>query len=51
MPVTARGTQLTYNEACDLAMRDMYRAFHVVASDIMMPLAAHEIAAVIDFYS
>jgi hypothetical protein len=50
MPVTPRAAQITYNEACELAMRNMYRAFHVVASDIMMPLTAHETAAVIDFY-
>ncbi len=48
-PVTPSTAPITYNEACDLALRDMYRAFHAIASDIKMPLTVHEIAAVMDF--
>ena len=49
MPVTQQTPPISYNEACDLAMRDMYRAFHAIASDITTPLTVHEIAAVMDF--
>lgn len=47
--VTAQTPAITYNAACDLAMRDMYRAFSAIASDITAPLTVHEIAAVMDF--
>jgi lysozyme len=47
--VTAQTPPITYNDACDLAMRDMYRAFHAIACDITAPLTVHEIAAVMDF--
>jgi len=49
VPVTPQTPAISYNEACDLAMRDMYRAFHAIASDITVPLTVHEIAAVMDF--
>jgi lysozyme len=49
LPVTCRTPPITYGEACNLAMRDMYRAFHTVALDITAPMTMHEIAAVMDF--
>jgi lysozyme len=47
--VTAVTPAISYNDACDLAMRDMYRAFHAIASDITVPMTVHETAAVMDF--
>ncbi len=49
MPVTPETPAISYNEACDLAMRDMYRAFHTIAAEIAAPMTVHEIAAVMDF--
>jgi lysozyme len=48
-PVTSQTPPISYDEACDLAMRDMYRAFQAIAGDISVPMTVHEIAAVMDF--
>lgn len=48
-PITPETPPISYDEACDLAMRDMYRAFQVIESDITAPMTLHEIAAVMDF--
>jgi lysozyme len=48
-PVTPQTPAISYSDACDLAMRDMYRAFQAIAGDIAAPLTMHEIAAVMDF--
>jgi lysozyme len=48
-PVTCQTPAISYSDACDLAMRDMYRAFQVIAGEIAAPMTVHEIAAVMDF--
>jgi lysozyme len=47
--VTPQTPSISYSVACDLAMRDMYRAFQAIGSDITAPMTMHEIAAVMDF--
>jgi lysozyme len=49
MPVTPQTPAISYSDACDLAMRDIYRAFQAIAGDIAAPMTLHEIAAVMDF--
>jgi len=48
-PVTSETPAISYSDACNLAMRDMHRAFQAIARDIAAPLTEHEIAAVMDF--
>lgn len=48
-PVTPQTPPIAFGEACDLAMRDMYRAFQAIAGEIAAPMTVHEIAAVMDF--
>ena len=48
-PVTPQTPAISYNDACDLAMRDMYRAFQRIESDIAASMTIHEVAAIMDF--
>jgi lysozyme len=49
MTVTATTAPVTESQACEMAERDMYRAFTAIASAIKVPLTDHETGAIMDF--